>query len=372
MTHTGKYYLKDPDMFNHVGELVKFYGCHDLPNTEAIVGIRLIHPVDHRRSSLPGSFEKKPLNGGRAHANFVSQHAPPTLRARQPTSPAPPAPPPRPPQNNGQVNGLENGLRSMSVGGPTSSFPGGQQPRVVGNAAPSRFTYDKSQPGTSQAGSSQLGTSPSENGHQWSPNGYQEDKVLLPMPSPTDKSIVKKIRDTIAGKSKRSHSEKTAGCRPLNGVTSYNRSHSEASGESWDSGFCNGRDSNSFVPRKDISERPPQPIPDGAKLPQHQPIGHLEYARPLDTTVDRSEGLINFLHMSETTGYCKCGIRMSKSVLIEGWTVHRSAEPSSVGKLYFMNESKNLINWELPPEIVKRLSLEMRNMLDELRREPFN
>ena len=128
---------------------------------------------------------------------------------------------------------------------------------------------------------------------------------------------------------------------------------------------------NGHIPSRDIADRPPLPLPDFAmapRLPTHECSAY--YTSPRDTSIDRAPNLIHCLQKNETEGYCVCGIRTIQSVLIQGWTVHRSSEPSSFGRLYYINERENAIGWELPPEIEEQLSHELRVMLEELKQHP--
>ena len=120
---------------------------------------------------------------------------------------------------------------------------------------------------------------------------------------------------------------------------------------------------NGHIPSRDIADRPPLPLPDFA-MPRGFPLmSAVHTIRALVTPLLTGRRTYTLPTEERDGGYCVCGIRTIQSVLIQGWTVHRSSEPSSFGRLYYINERENAIGWELPPEIEEQLSHELRVML---------
>ncbi len=69
---------------------------------------------------------------------------------------------------------------------------------------------------------------------------------------------------------------------------------------------------------------------------------------------------------------CPCGISMQDSVLANGWTVHRSKEGRTLGKLFYVTPDGKTTMWNLPRQIQEQLTheqirtLQMLDMFDYL------
>nr|XP_022297904.1 uncharacterized protein LOC111107159 [Crassostrea virginica]XP_022297905.1 uncharacterized protein LOC111107159 [Crassostrea virginica] len=110
-----------------------------------------------------------------------------------------------------------------------------------------------------------------------------------------------------------------------------------------------------------IDSRPP------AKLPQ----GHVNkdsntyYSSPRNVDEDITDRLKDVLRQNEV---CDCGIPRDKAELPLGWTLHRSKDPGSYGKLFFQN-NKGLTTWKLPAEVESRLNIVQQQNIEQLRNE---
>ncbi|KAK3592313.1 hypothetical protein CHS0354_030649 [Potamilus streckersoni] len=122
------------------------------------------------------------------------------------------------------------------------------------------------------------------------------------------------------------------------------------------------------VPRRDSSftlERPPlSPPPNGAIARPPAPLpptGHIPlnpddyaktYSRARDTNVDLSGQLIEQLRDHER---CECGISRELGDLPCGWTVHRSKDVPTFGKLFFQS-GDGQTSWVLPENVRMQLT----------------
>lgn len=80
----------------------------------------------------------------------------------------------------------------------------------------------------------------------------------------------------------------------------------------------------------------------------------LNYSR-VKSEVDKFPKLLQSLRVAEAHEKCECGIYIRDSDFPEGWTIHRSKEPETMGKLFFMNEELNITSWFLPESAARKL-----------------
>lgn len=93
--------------------------------------------------------------------------------------------------------------------------------------------------------------------------------------------------------------------------------------------------------------------------------GNPYYSSPRNVDEDITDRLKEVLRQSEV---CDCGIPRDKADLPLGWTVHRSKDPSSFGKIFFQS-NKGVTSWRLPQEVESKLNYDQHQNLKELRNE---
>lgn len=118
-----------------------------------------------------------------------------------------------------------------------------------------------------------------------------------------------------------------------------------------------------------ISDRPPQPLPkqvrntlvnvsSGPKPPDHC----YDYAQSPDCNrildVKQQVRLMDDL--------CECGLPLKNSTLVMGWTVHRSTEPETNGRVFFVGPN-NESCWVLPINIDQLLKAEQRLFIESVK-----
>ncbi len=64
---------------------------------------------------------------------------------------------------------------------------------------------------------------------------------------------------------------------------------------------------------------------------------------------------------------CHCGISIVDSVLPEGWSVHRSQDEETKGRLFFVSPDNTTTSWSLPDRIVRQMDAHQRETLKRLR-----
>lgn len=107
--------------------------------------------------------------------------------------------------------------------------------------------------------------------------------------------------------------------------------------------------------------RPPLPLP----LPVQQNKNQDKpYSEPIPL-LDRSEQLKEALRRSDR---CDCGIPRDKADLPNNWTVHKSKDQATYGRLFYQN-AQGLTTWRIPPEVEKDLTQEQHHNLQELYQE---
>lgn len=104
------------------------------------------------------------------------------------------------------------------------------------------------------------------------------------------------------------------------------------------------------LPNNDIASRPPLPLPES--VTKKEEGGAYGYSRARDVTEDISEKLKEVLKSSER---CECGIPRNLAELPMGWTVHRSKDPLTLGKLFYQNE-EGVTSWQLPHQVEMQLT----------------
>lgn len=87
--------------------------------------------------------------------------------------------------------------------------------------------------------------------------------------------------------------------------------------------------------------RPPAPLPGG-----HKAAG-LYYSTPRDVDQDISERLKEGLKQNDR---CDCGIPREMADMPLGWTVHKSKDPGTYGRLFFQN-IEGVTTWKIPHEV---------------------
>lgn len=73
--------------------------------------------------------------------------------------------------------------------------------------------------------------------------------------------------------------------------------------------------------------------------------------------------------LEESERSCGCGLSISDSFLIDGWTIHRSQDINSLGRLYYVQKETNITTWSLPEIVIEELSGYVQQRLDYLKRQ---
>jgi hypothetical protein len=127
-------------------------------------------------------------------------------------------------------------------------------------------------------------------------------------------------------------------------------------------GASGGRDRLTRHPSTpSIETRPPAALPAGHTTRDGNPY----YSSPRNVDEDITDRLKEVLRQSEI---CDCGIPRDKADLPMGWTVHRSKDPSTYGRIFFQN-NKGVTSWKLPQEVQSRLNIVQQENLSQLRSE---
>ncbi|XP_063438782.1 uncharacterized protein LOC134719750 [Mytilus trossulus] len=116
-------------------------------------------------------------------------------------------------------------------------------------------------------------------------------------------------------------------------------------------------------PTDDIAKRPPPPIP---QIPQSDVNPYYSEARNVDKSI--KEELKKVIRDSER---CDCGIPRDISDLPLGWTVHRSKDAATYGRVFFQNEA-GVTSWKLPEDVNRKLTAQHQTNLKKLKVMKFD
>ncbi len=64
---------------------------------------------------------------------------------------------------------------------------------------------------------------------------------------------------------------------------------------------------------------------------------------------------------------CHCGISIVDSVLPDNWSVHRSQDEETKGRLFFVSPDNTTTSWTLPERIVRKMNPQQIETLKRLR-----
>ena len=106
-----------------------------------------------------------------------------------------------------------------------------------------------------------------------------------------------------------------------------------------------------------IANRPPAPLPQGACSDYGA-----YYSRARDVSEDISGKLKEVLNESEV---CECGISRNLAELPLGWTIHRSKDVATFGKLFFQS-ADGQTSWFLPQNVKMQMNQKHMNNLRKL------
>lgn len=126
-------------------------------------------------------------------------------------------------------------------------------------------------------------------------------------------------------------------------------SSSWTNGSLQENGAAGGRLPESIV------NRPPAPLPDAAICPDYGAY----YSRARDVSEDISGRLKEVLNQSEV---CECGISRNLAELPLGWTVHRSKDAGTFGKLFYQS-AQGQTSWFLPQNVKMQMTQKHMNNL---------
>lgn len=120
--------------------------------------------------------------------------------------------------------------------------------------------------------------------------------------------------------------------------------------------------SNLPSPTDNIARRPPVPIP---QIPRSD---NPYYSSPRDVNESIKEELKKVIRESER---CDCGIPRDLSDLPLGWTVHRSKDAQTYGRIFYQNES-GVTSWKLPEDVMRKLTVQHKTNLQKVKMMKYN
>ena len=135
---------------------------------------------------------------------------------------------------------------------------------------------------------------------------------------------------------------------------------SDSSGSNWttDDGSAQGNGAVGGLLAESIASRPPAPLPAQAGCSDYGAY----YSRARDVSEDISGKLKEVLNQSEV---CECGISRNLAELPLGWTVHRSKDAGTFGKLFFQS-AEGQTSWLLPQNVKMQMTQKHMNNLRHL------
>ncbi|XP_021341958.1 uncharacterized protein LOC110442600 [Mizuhopecten yessoensis] len=95
-------------------------------------------------------------------------------------------------------------------------------------------------------------------------------------------------------------------------------------------------------------DRPPAPLPGGHRT------GGLYYSTPRNVEEDISERLKEVLKQNDR---CDCGIPREMADMPLGWTVHKSKDPGTYGRLFYQNV-QGVTTWKIPAEVQENMTVQ--------------
>ncbi|KAL3853689.1 hypothetical protein ACJMK2_017212 [Sinanodonta woodiana] len=116
-------------------------------------------------------------------------------------------------------------------------------------------------------------------------------------------------------------------------------------------------------PQNGAIARPPAPLPPTGHIALNPEDYAKTYSRARDTSVDLSGQLIEQLKDHER---CECGISRELGDLPCGWTVHRSKDELTFGKLFFQS-GDGQTSWVLPENVRMQLTRKHLKNLETLK-----
>ena len=80
------------------------------------------------------------------------------------------------------------------------------------------------------------------------------------------------------------------------------------------------------------------------------------------------EDVLEQLRMMEDVDKCSCGLPLSETELYDGWSVHLSTEPITLGMVFYTSPSGNT-SWKLPSKISRRLTPSQKDFIKLLKQK---
>lgn len=144
-------------------------------------------------------------------------------------------------------------------------------------------------------------------------------------------------------------SQSPAGPPPLPIRPRNQSTGSDSSGSNWTTDdSVQGNGAVGVLLSDSIASRPPAPLPAQAGCSDYGAY----YSRARDVSEDISGKLKDVLNQSEV---CECGISRNLAELPLGWTVHRSKDAGTFGKLFFQS-AEGQTSWLLPENVKMQMT----------------
>lgn len=143
--------------------------------------------------------------------------------------------------------------------------------------------------------------------------------------------------------------------RPRNQSTGSDFSSGQST---WTNGSVQENGGAGSLMNESIANRPPAPLPEGAGCADYGSY----YSRARDVSEDISGKLKEVLNQSEV---CECGISRNLAELPLGWTIHRSKDAATFGKLFYQS-SEGQTSWFLPQTVKMQMTQKHMSNLRKL------
>ena len=109
------------------------------------------------------------------------------------------------------------------------------------------------------------------------------------------------------------------------------------------------------------------PVPANKQGPTPPPEYCYDYAKTTDH-LDEVRESVRLMDLADAGELCECGLLISESKLPLGWTIHRSTEPATRGRVFFVSPNQQSA-WNLPSDVDKLLTGEQRLFIEGLRQK---
>lgn len=177
--------------------------------------------------------------------------------------------------------------------------------------------------------------------------------------SPSGGSLNRSRSVTSIDSSRSTLPSTTSGPPPLPIRPRNQSTGSDSSSQStWTNGSVQENGAAGNIRSEVVASRPPAPLPAAVGCSDYGTY----YSRARDVSEDISGKLKEVLNQSEV---CECGISRNLAELPLGWTVHRSKDAATFGKLFYQS-AEGQTSWFLPQNVKMQMTQKHMNNLRKL------